>query len=419
MDRNILLNLGIALFIGALLGIEREKRIAEKGFGIGGIRTFVLMAEAGAVSAWLTTELATPAIFVAALMAVSALWMAGYILQVRLHSDHAGLTTVVAAVATFLLGGLVMFGHRHIAVALAILNSALLAYRVPIHELVGRIDRTDLYAALKLLIASFIVLPLLPNRAVDPWGTLNPYRAWLLVVLISALSLLGYVAVRWLGPERGTAATGVFGGLVSSTAVSLAMARRSRDTGESDATAAGVALAWAVMFVRIVVIVAAAAPSLLRTVAPPGLLLAAVCAAAAAWWLRPSDVSASPPAAEVPLRNPFSLQAAARFAAVFVFISAAVHLVRQWAPAGGIFAVSALAGLTDVDAITLSLAESARSEPAGPVPAAIAIAAAANTVVKGGMVVALGARPLKARIAGLALLLLALLGLAAARAETY
>src|SRR4030095_6479383 len=139
------------------------------------------------------------------------------------------LTPAPVSMSLYLLAGLTTFGHAGLAVALAIATSAVLAFKAPLHASVERIGRDDLYAALKLLIATFIVLPVLPNRAVDPWGALNPYKIWWLVILISGLSLLGYAAARFLGPQRGPLVTGLFGGLVSSTAVTLGFSRESRE----------------------------------------------------------------------------------------------------------------------------------------------------------------------------------------------
>lgn len=413
MEWDLIRDLAIALFIGALLGVERERRIAEKGGGIAGIRTFVLLSEAGALSAWMAVEWSSPWLFPAVLVAVAGLLVAGFLQQPRDGAGRTGLTTMAAGISAFLLGGLTMAGHREVAVALAILNSALMAYRAPLHAMVQRIDQSDLYAAIKLLIATFIVLPLLPRHPIDPWALFNPYRAWLLVVLISGLSLLGYVAMRLLGPERGLLATGLFGGMVSSTAVSLALARQSRAAappmGSPAAMAAGVALAWAVMFARMLAVIGAAAPPLLARLAPVLALSFAACGGAAALWLRGRPRTSEKEVAAVPLSNPFSLQAAIRLAALFVLVSAAVHLVRQWAPESGLLAVSALAGLTDVDAITLSLAETVRTSPAGLIAGGMLTAAGANTIVKCGMGVALGSRPFKLRLAALTGLLLAIL----------
>jgi uncharacterized membrane protein (DUF4010 family) len=404
----------IALFLGALVGIEREKKqSAIRDRGIGGLRTFMLIAEAGAIAAWLSQPLATPWIFIGVGALVAALLVAGYLSWSRRHPDDAGLTTEVAGIVVYLLGGLTIYGHPALAVALGIATSAILAFKEPLHGLVERIGRDDLYAGLTLLIATFIVLPVLPDRALDPWGALNPYQMWWLVILISGLSLIGYIATRWLGAGRGIPLTGLFGGLVSSTAVTLSFSRRSREDGcvapLADALASGMLLAWAVMFVRVGIEVAAVHAALLPALAAPMAVPAAIAAIAAAVAYRRSGQPVEPAQREVPLRNPFSLTAAIRFALLFAAVLLLVKLVETYAPGRGIYGVAALAGLTDVDAITLSMASSARD---GAIDArvaanAIVVAAITNSLVKCGLVLGLAAPLLSRRIAIATALLLA------------
>jgi uncharacterized membrane protein (DUF4010 family) len=404
MDPTVARNFAIALLIGALVGIEREKRKAvEPHIGVAGLRTFILIAEAGAVSAWLAAQLQAPWIFVATVLAVAGVVTAGYLVQARDSEAARGLTTEIAAVTVCLLGGTCLFGYPGIAVALAIATSALLAYKQPLHRVVAGLNTDDIYAALKLLIATFVVLPLLPNRTVDPWGALNPYSLWWLVILISALSLVGYVAVRWLGPSRGTTLTGFSGGLVSSTAVTLSFARRSREEGAgpelAGPLAAGITLAWAVMFVRMIVLTALVSPGLARQVAQPLAVLAVVCTGLAAAHVRGRNRETSAGAPAVALSNPFSLTAATKFAALFASVLLVVALVQHYFPGQGLYVLAALAGLTDVDAITLSMAGYANKGGDVAVAAhAVLIAALSNTIVKAGLVAVLGAAALKTRV---------------------
>src|SRR5215468_1072501 len=224
-------NFGTALLIGALVGIEREKRkSAEAEPGIGGLRTFILLALLGAIAGWLSEALHMPALFVAVVIVVSAAVLAGYVLAARADPEALGITTESAAITVCLLGAMTTLGDRELAVALGVVTAAVLAYKQPLHGLVEKINWDDIFAGLRLLIATFIVLPLLPNHPVDPWGALNPYSLWLLVLLISSLSLIGYVGSRWLGADRGIVLTGLTGGLVSSTAVTLSFARQSGRT---------------------------------------------------------------------------------------------------------------------------------------------------------------------------------------------
>src|SRR5512139_180027 len=232
LDPQLVWGLASALIIGSLVGIERERSKALSGnVGIGGVRTFILFALIGAVAAWLSQTLGSAWIFVAAVGAVAALTVAGYVVQARVKPNAVGLTTETAALGVCLLGGACTSGYTGMALAVGIAVSAILAYKEPMHGLVAKLGPDDISAGVKLLAATFIVLPLLPTTAVDPWGVLKPRPLWTLVILIASLSLVGYVATRALGPQRGTAITGLTGGLVSSTAVTLSFARRSRDEG--------------------------------------------------------------------------------------------------------------------------------------------------------------------------------------------
>jgi len=403
----------IALFIGALVGIEREQKKAVTGdVGLGGIRTFILVAMSGAVAGWLSVQLDSPWIFAASLVIVAALVLAGYVLTVKAGVASPGLTSEIGALVVFLLGGTVMFGWPALAVGLGIVTAATLAFKEPLHGFVGKIGREDIYATLKLLIASFIVLPLLPNEPVDPLGALNPYNLWLLVILISALGFVGYVAVRVLGQTRGTAITGIFGGLVSSTAVTLSFSRRSRDEAGHhpvrgkgshvfDALAAGILLAWVVMFARVVIEVAVVHRALLGPLMQPMAAMAALAALAGGFylWRGAADSRRAMADEEVPLTNPFSLTAAVKFALFFAVVLVVVELVKQKLPGQGLYLVAGLAGLTDVDAITLSMASFARDGGDPTLAAnAIGIAALSNTLVKAGMAATLAATGLKVRI---------------------
>ena len=424
MDLTLARNFAIALFIGTLVGIEREKRkTSADPVAIGGIRTFMILAEAGAISAWLSTQTGSAWIFVGGLLAVSGLLTAGYLANTRLHPESIGLTTETAAVAVYLLGGATLFGFPEVAVGLAIATSALLAFKQPIHGLVDKIGSEDIFAGLKLLIATFIALPLLPDRALDPWGALNPYRLWLLVILISSLSLAGYIAVRWLGHGRGTAVTAVAGGLVSSTAVTLSFARRSRvhpGARGGALLAGGVVLAWLVMFGRVVVEVAIVNRALLPALLVPIGSMGAAAGVGALWLLRGATDAAASAGGDVALQNPFSLSSAIRFALVFAAVLLIVALMRTYFPGRGLYAVAALAGLTDVDAITLSMASCVGKGEcvAQAGAAAIVIAALANTLLKCAMVIALGAlglrRPILAATAAIVAAGLAALALAPA-----
>ena len=402
MDLEVARNFLIALLIGALVGIEREKKKGvEPGPSLGGIRTYILIAMVGAASAWLAREMATPWAFFVTLALVGAAVVASYLRQNRNNGDAPGLTSEVAALAVCLFGAMAVVGQPELAVALAVVTSAVLAYKRPLHTLVGRIGAEDLFAGIKLLIASFIVLPLLPDATVDPWGAINPYTLWLLVILISALSLVGYAAVRWLGPAHGAAVTGIAGGLVSSTAATLSMARTSRsvpDPSQGHALLAGILLAWLVMLLRVAVLVAVVNRALLPALALPLAAMGAATAAFAFWHFRAGVSAAGQEHGEpLPVTNPFSLTAAVKFGALFAAMLLVVKLAQEFAPGVGIYVVAALAGTVDVDAITLSLSGAGYDATSAAI--AITVATVSNTVVKCGMASVLGSGIVRRHIA--------------------
>ena len=407
LDLQHLGDLAAALLIGALVGLEREKRKADEDLtATSGIRTFILVAIVGAVASWMSQVLETPWLFAAGLLAVTACAVAGYVAERRVNPKALGLTSETAAMVVYLLAGTAMAGQREIAMGLAVIAATTMAFKGEIHGLVAKIGRDDLYAVLRLLIATLIILPLLPDQTIDPLGAVNPHSAWLLVILISSLSFVGYVAVRWLGNERGLVATGMAGGLVSSTAVTLAFSRQSRERSGAamgDALAAGVLASWAVMFARVMVAVAVVYPLLLQHLWIPLVALTVVSALLAAIFFqrgRTASAASSAAASEsVTIRNPFSLTSAMKFAAFFVAILVVVKLVQQHAPGDGLYAVAVLAGTTDVDAITLSMASAARdgADPAMSTTV-IVLALLSNTLAKCGIAAVLGGAALRHRL---------------------
>jgi uncharacterized membrane protein (DUF4010 family) len=409
---DVALGFATAVLLGALVGIEREKHKAEKveAGGIAGLRTFTLVALFGAASGWLAKETSSPWVLAAGLIIAGGFVVAGYLAATRANPESTGLTTEVAAIVVFLLGAMVLLGYAELAIGLAVVTAAVLAYKQPLHGFVDKLGWDDVYAGLRLLIATFIALPLLPDEPVDPWGALNPYKLWLLVILISSLSLIGYVATRALGPARGIALTGLTGGLVSSTAVTLSFAREARERpGDTAALGCGILIAWAVMFARVIVLVAVVNRALLPPVLAPFLTMAAVAGALAAFlYFRAGGGRGRSAKGDVAVRNPFSLIAAAKFAALFAAVLFAVKIVQENFPPSGLYAVAALSGLADVDAITLSMAEFAGSGEARVAVIAIVVAALANTLVKCGLAFAIAGTAL-----GRPLLIATLLTLAA------
>lgn len=413
LEPTLLLDFVTAILIGTVIGVEREKRKREGGDQRGvGLRSFILLALLGAIAGSLVRgDAALYWLLPAALLAVAGLLIAGFLLDRRNGSEVPGMTTEMAALCVFLLGAMCSYDRRVLAVGLGVVLAAVLAYKQPLHGIVEKLGWDDVFAGLRLLLATFIVLPLLPDQTIDPWGAINPYRLWWLVLLIAGLSLVGYVATRWLGEERGAALTGVTGGLVSSTAVTLSFARQSRCSEGPQAIrmlACGVMLAWGVMFARVIVMIAVVNRDLLGELLWPLLAMGLMCVLLGGilYWRGRRD---GPQAAGRPvaLRNPFSLLSAISFGLLFAVVLLLVKLVQSYLPEQGQYVVALLAGLTDVDAITLSMAEYARAGDVHLAAGAILLAIASNTVCKCGMLLALGARGLRGVMVGATALLLA------------
>ena len=189
LDVAVIRDFATALLIGALIGVEREKRKGDGEPGIGGSAHLHPVRAAGAIGGFLSRDQAVPWVLDGTLVPVAGLVFAGYWLVTKAQPGSFGLTTEIAAVVVCLLGALTMLGHRELAIGLGVVTAAVLAYKQPLHGLVAKLGWDDVFAGVRLLIATFIILPLLPDRTLDPWDALNPYKLWLLVILISSLSL--------------------------------------------------------------------------------------------------------------------------------------------------------------------------------------------------------------------------------------
>jgi uncharacterized membrane protein (DUF4010 family) len=393
------LRFGAALGLGVLLGLERERSKSPTGFA--GVRTFGLLALSGAVAALLDGWLERPWLALSLFVGIVGLVVVSY--RVTAERGELGITTELGALFAFVLGFLCVQGLVTTAAGLAVASGGILALKDWLHRLSARIETTDVEATLKFAIVSLIILPLVPdqNYGPPPLDVINPYKIWLMVVLISGLNFASYLLVKVVGTEHGIGLTGLLGGLVSSTAVTLGFAQRSREHPRQAAPLAlGILIAWTVMFARVVVLVGAVDRALLPRIglamAAFGLPSLAICA-----WLwrrqKPAD-SASVSAGE----NPFELGQAIRFGLIFGGITFMAKAAQVYLGDAGLYLAGAIAGLTDVDAISLSMAQLAHADPAslGPASRTIVIAVASNTLFKAGMVAALGAPGLRSAILG-------------------
>jgi uncharacterized membrane protein (DUF4010 family) len=393
----LFLELGISLAIGLLIGIERgwQERTAPDGSRVAGIRTFGLLGLLGGLWALLGKELG-PFLTGAAFLAVAAVLIVAHIADTRARGN-VGITTLVAALITFALGALAVLGYGIVAAGGAVVTTTLLSLKPLLHGWLRKLEQQELQAALKLLVMTVVLLPVLPNHGYGPWAALNPFEIWWMVVLIAGISFCGYVAVRMLGVKRGILLTGLFGGLVSSTATTVHFARRAAQAVPVPLLAAGIVIACTTMFPRMLVEVAVVNPALVPAVAGPLLLMAAAGFLGALWFAYRSRGGQLEET--VALRNPLDLRMALQFGLLLALIMVAAEAVQHLLGEHGIYLLATASGTVDVDAITLSLSRIARDSSAdGTFAAAIVIAGLTNTVVKAGLASFLGGRKLAARV---------------------
>jgi uncharacterized membrane protein (DUF4010 family) len=391
VDKQLLYRLAVALGVGAIVGIERawQSRLEPDSHRPAGFRTFALVGLSGGVFAITDRH---PVVLAAGALVVGALIIAAY-LRTAHETNDFGLTTELALLATFGLGAAAVLGAPFEAAAAAIVMALVLSMKGELHRLVNRIERAELVALLKLLLIAAVIVPLLPSQPMGPWHALNPRTIGMLVLLIAGLSYVGYVAVRALGSRLGLMLTALFGGLSSSTAITVAYARRSVSAAShSRLFGAGIALSAAMMVPRLSMEIAAVNPEVLRALWPTFVTLAVVPTAGA--WLawRSQGAEAVP---EIKLSNPLQLRAALTFGLLLsLFFIAAQGLERALGDAG-IYVMAAVAGLVDVDAVGLALAQSANGRvSAATAQRGIVVAVLVNTAVKAALAALLGGVPM-------------------------
>ncbi|MFN0129746.1 MAG: MgtC/SapB family protein [Verrucomicrobiales bacterium] len=380
-------SLGTALGLGLLVGLQREwvqNRVA-------GIRTFALLTLFGAMSGLLGLAVDSWVV-VAALLAVAGLVVMGNLAEWKSREPDTGLTTEMAMLVMFAVGVISAYGQRLIAVVVAGSVMVLLQSKKPLHDMVRRIGEDDLREIARLVLAGLVILPVLPNRGMGYMNVLNPFAIWLMVVLIIGISLAAYLAGKFLGGGRGMAISGILGGMISSTATTASLARRSRAAESGGRRLSAIALiASGIVFVRVAIEVFLTAPGHLKVLLPPLLVMLVwfgAVAAAACFLARREAASA------VDERPPSEMKSAVFFGLLYALVLVAVAAARQHFGNSGLYVAAALSGLTDVDAITLSTSRLVTTADLDPATGwrMILVGGMANVVFKMGLVAVLGAR---------------------------
>lgn len=390
----------VSACLGALIGLIRQWGDQKDGevADFAGLRTHTFWAVLGCLGAFIGAAHHSYALLVI-LVAVPAHLIA----QALNHHDRSqpGSTSFAGALLTILCGALVYWQETRTAILVAAMTMVVLGSKQPIHSWARELTAQDIRGTLQFAAISGVILPLVPNQAMGPFDAFNPFSTWLMVVLISGLGFAGYVAIRLMGTRAGILLTGVFGGLASSTASTLAFSRRSREQPGLDAHySLAVVAACTVMLPRVLLVVGLVNRELVPPLVAPFVLLALPGVTYTAWvWLRsrPTAREGDTPT----LGNPLGLRTAIKFALIYAVITFLVRAFREQGWTEGLLPLSFVSGLTDLDAIALSLAADTAADVATPGLAATAIvlAAIANTLLKAGLAISLGSPGLRRRIA--------------------
>ncbi len=393
MNLEPLFQIALSAGLGLLLGLQRERTDAS----IAGIRTFPLISVFGTICAQIS-HLTGGWVIAAGLLSLAAILVLANVARLKVSPPDPGMTTEIAALVLFGLGVLLVVGSVSAAIVAGGAVTLLLHAKEPLHRFAKAVGDRDMRAIMQFVVLTLIILPILPDQAYGPDGVWNPFRLWLMVVLIVGISLTGYVAYKLFGARAGALLGGIIGGLVSSTATTVSFARRAvGQTAIAPLAAMVIMIASCISFFRVLAEIAAVAPSVFFSLAPPiAVMFAVCCLLAAILYVLSRNHSASMPEQ----KNPAELKSALIFGALYALVLLAVALAGKYLGNAGLFVVGTVSGLTDMDAITLSTAQLAGSGELLPHIAwrVILVAALANFVFKFGIVATIGPAALTRRI---------------------
>ncbi|SNR80271.1 MgtC/SapB family protein [Desulfurobacterium atlanticum] len=363
----------MSVLFGGLIGIEREYKKQREGTpAFGGIRTFILLSLIGTVSADISSR------GYSFLLPVSFLTVASFILWAQKHEQESGLTSEFAALLTYLVGILSFFREFQLSAVISIAVFSVLTFKKQMHDFVKHITLEDFVAFLKFAVVSIIIYPLFPDK---PLFGVNLKDVWAMVVVISSIDFVGYILTKFVGSKKGSVITGLIGGLVSSTAVAVTLSKYAKRTPLFiKEYAAGIVGASAIMFLRILILIFIVSPVLLKYFILPCLMATTLGFV----FVFKNAKLKTKQGEKIEVHNPYELSNALKFGFLFGVILFITKFAVKYAGAWGLFAVSAISGLSDVDAITLSLAKLSASNEIGVFVAVIGIflAATVNTLFK-------------------------------------
>ena len=375
------LQIVLVLFLSFLIGLEREEHKAAGGsYSFGGVRTFPLIGLVGYSAALISGPQMLP-------LAAGLLVVAGFLLLSYWHklssAQAAGVTTEMSGLATFLVGALVWYGHLWIATTLGVASLLLLDLKAALEKLAVRIAPNEILTFAKFLFLSGVILPILPNQEFSQFH-INPFKTWLVVVAISAISYLSYVLQKLTKGQGGIVLAALLGGAYSSTATTVVMARRAAREKQPHLFSGGILIASGVMYLRLVILLALFNRQLMLLLYIPFLALAVLAVGVGWLWSRRADKNTQEVQRESEPKNPLDLLTAFLFAALFLAMLVITQLALTYLGTTGVNTLAAIMGVSDVDPFIMGLTQAAGTlTPLKVAAGAVIIAAASNNVVKG------------------------------------
>lgn len=392
----------IALLLGSLIGIERERSRQVAGNGhheFGGVRTMSLISMFG----YLIYELFSnqPIVFTTFVLGFWSLIVASYVVS-SIQNKNSGATTEIAGIFVFLIGVLTAMDQLLFASAIALLVAILLFFKGQLHNFAKKLEKEELVSTFKFIAVAFVILPLLPDRTIDPFMVINPNKIWFFVVLVSGISFLSYIAVKVLGAKRGIGLGGFFGGLVSSTALSVTFSNLSKKNHKIvNPFVFGILIACSAMFFRVLIEVLVLNRELLSVLSFPlvamgvtGLILSLV------FWFFDKNKKHEMSEKDLAVKSPLQLSTAVKFAIMIVILLVVSKYATVHFGSSGLYLTAFFSGLVDVDAIAISMANLSAIGDVKPMVAAttITIAVITNTLTKAGIVFAFASRQVGKRV---------------------
>jgi uncharacterized membrane protein (DUF4010 family) len=379
----------LVLFLSFLIGLEREEHKATGAYSFGGVRTFPLIGLVGYSVALLSGAQVLPLIL--GFLVIAAFLLISYWHKIS-RAEAAGVTTEVSGLATFIVGALIFYGHFWTATTLSVASLLLLDLKAALERLAVRIAPNEILTFAKFLLLSGVILPVLPNQPFTRFH-INPFKTWLVVVAISAISYASYVLQKLTKGKGGVFLAAVLGGAYSSTVTTVVLARRAAQEDQPHLYSGSILIASGIMYLRLIALLALFNRALMSLVLVPFLVLAALAAATGWLWSRRADHAQSAAQQSLEPKNPLDLLAAFFFAALFLVMLVATQLAVTYLGRSGLNALAAIMGVSDVDPFIMGLTQAAGSAtPLKVAAVAIIIAAASNNVIKGIYAFSLGGR---------------------------